>query len=262
MEGSAMALIAGAIGIGLGAAIGLIIGKSKAQPDTAKTDALENEITRLNDEHQQYREQVDAHFNKSSDLIVELTQNYRNVYAHLSDGARNLCLTTPSNLDVELPSGSIYEAEAEKLAHASEDNAATAETASTEKPAAQASDTGTTVTETAATASETTPEANAVEASSDKETTEAAAAESKTANADKKGNGAAQVETQSTEASDTVTAADASEAKAEVKAESPADKSAESTEEPLTIKLGDVPPAVAAVAGQKTEGEKGKQVLH
>lgn len=52
---------------------------------------LESELERLGERLQAEREAVAKHFDRTSDLFLELTRDYTALYAHLAEGARDLC---------------------------------------------------------------------------------------------------------------------------------------------------------------------------
>jgi uncharacterized membrane-anchored protein YhcB (DUF1043 family) len=72
-----------------GCAIGaLVFGTmSRGSKDAKK---LKAELEEKEQELQAYKSSVAGHFNKTSELVNELTQDYVKVYKHLSEGARNL----------------------------------------------------------------------------------------------------------------------------------------------------------------------------
>lgn len=57
----------------------------------ASLEAARAEISRLESETEQYRGEVVEHFNGASDLMRDLTLQYRAVYDHLTRGATSLC---------------------------------------------------------------------------------------------------------------------------------------------------------------------------
>lgn len=57
---------------------------------TSKTDQVRAELDETRDELEQYKASVQSHFDKTSELVNELTQNYARVYRHLADGAHTL----------------------------------------------------------------------------------------------------------------------------------------------------------------------------
>ena len=72
-----------------GCAIGaLVFGTMSLGSKDAKK--LKAELEEKEQELQTYKSSVAGHFNKTSELVNELTQDYVKVYKHLSEGARNL----------------------------------------------------------------------------------------------------------------------------------------------------------------------------
>ena len=60
-------------------------------PSAKKIAELEEALEKRQQEMLQYRESVAGHFAKSSKMFGELTQGYRSLYEHLSEGAHELC---------------------------------------------------------------------------------------------------------------------------------------------------------------------------
>lgn len=99
--------------IWLGIFIGLLAGTAlgaalyrQFMSDTAKVQALEEEIEGLKKEHQAYQHQVHAHFDTSANLFQSLTSNYRELYRHMAGSARQLCPETVSSQLSKLENGS------------------------------------------------------------------------------------------------------------------------------------------------------------
>jgi uncharacterized membrane-anchored protein YhcB (DUF1043 family) len=65
--------------------------------------AAQDELKRRRQEAEAYRGQVSEHFGDTSRLLRELTLQYRAVYEHLAEGARDLCAEGSIPLDVGLP---------------------------------------------------------------------------------------------------------------------------------------------------------------
>ena len=87
--------------IWLGVIIGLLIGMAlgaalyrQFMSDTVKVKALENEVETIKQEHQSYQHQVHAHFDTSATLFRNLAGNYRELYQHMADNAKELCPET------------------------------------------------------------------------------------------------------------------------------------------------------------------------
>ncbi len=98
------------VGLLLGLAFGRRGGKS-----AARVHELETELEASREEISRYREQVADHFTETSRLLRDLTLQYRGVYEHLADGARNLCPEgavelAPSLADAALPATAEEEA--------------------------------------------------------------------------------------------------------------------------------------------------------
>lgn len=73
---------------------GLFLGRGHPAPsegDTAKTRSLEGELSSMKDEFGRYREDVNAHFKTTAELIQEMTDSYKAVYRHLASGSQQLC---------------------------------------------------------------------------------------------------------------------------------------------------------------------------
>lgn len=72
-----------------GCAIGAVIfaAMSRGSRDAGK---LKTELEEKEREFQAYKSSVAGHFNRTSELVNELTQDYVKVYQHLSEGARDL----------------------------------------------------------------------------------------------------------------------------------------------------------------------------
>jgi len=84
-------IIAGLLFI-VGLTVGGIAGRWRGQRDN-KSQELEKEVDRLRTDMQQYRDDVGQHFNKTGELFNTMTQNYREIYAHLATGAQTLSAT-------------------------------------------------------------------------------------------------------------------------------------------------------------------------
>jgi len=84
VEGSSVALV-GAMGVIVGAIIGFLIARFNGSSNS------ESELVAAREALDQYRADVADHFKRSSGLIAEMTNSYRNVYQHMADGAQQLC---------------------------------------------------------------------------------------------------------------------------------------------------------------------------
>jgi uncharacterized membrane-anchored protein YhcB (DUF1043 family) len=59
-------------------------------PSVKRIDEVESDLSKARDEMSSYKTSVNQHFNKTSELVNDLTQNYVKVYQHLADGAQSL----------------------------------------------------------------------------------------------------------------------------------------------------------------------------
>lgn len=73
-----------------GGAIGALLYKM-FRSDEVRIEALEQQLQTLTNEHESYKNNVDAHFSSSAELLSRLTESYKDVYVHMADGARSLC---------------------------------------------------------------------------------------------------------------------------------------------------------------------------
>lgn len=88
-----MLWLTGFIGIIIGTAFGAALYRQLAS-DTAKVKDLEEKLGSLEKEYLSYQHQVHAHFGSSANIFQKLTENYRELYRHLSDSAQQLCPET------------------------------------------------------------------------------------------------------------------------------------------------------------------------
>ena len=85
-----------------------------AAGDVAK---LQAELEQARSDMESYKASVNTHFNKTSDLVNELTQDYVKVYRHLAEGAQTLSETREFTQVLDQPSGRVLisvEAETEQ----------------------------------------------------------------------------------------------------------------------------------------------------
>ena len=82
--GIAVALLGG------GVAAGLALGRAGSRA-RAQIRELELQLRETQEEQAAYRDQVAKHFAGTSDLFRDLTHQYTTLYAHLAEGARDLC---------------------------------------------------------------------------------------------------------------------------------------------------------------------------
>jgi uncharacterized protein len=94
--------IALACGVFLGALINRLMNPTADDVSQLKTD-LERERTEM----ERYKASVNSHFNKTSDLVKELTQDYVKVYQHLAEGAQALSDSPEFTQVLEQPRGRV-----------------------------------------------------------------------------------------------------------------------------------------------------------
>jgi uncharacterized membrane-anchored protein YhcB (DUF1043 family) len=71
--------------------IGLALGRSRSRDAVERAREAEDRLQLAEDEMNRYRHEVSEHFGQTSQLLRDLTLQYRNVYEHLAEGARTLC---------------------------------------------------------------------------------------------------------------------------------------------------------------------------
>lgn len=79
----------GLIALAAGALIGALAYRLFA-PSVARANKVRSELETARQELIDYRASVNRHFDKTSELVNDLTQNYVKVYQHLAEGAQNL----------------------------------------------------------------------------------------------------------------------------------------------------------------------------
>lgn len=95
------------IGVGVGLALGYFL-----FPAMRQAKRLRAELDGLRLEHDTYKAGVAEHFEKTADLVGEMTKSYAAVYDHLAGGARRFCGDTVAGKalafapQVTIPAGS------------------------------------------------------------------------------------------------------------------------------------------------------------
>ena len=75
-------------------AVGIVIGIAftrRLGADAIRAQQLEEKLESMSKSHMEYRNNVSEHFNKTSELINQMTDSYKKVYGHLAVGAQDLC---------------------------------------------------------------------------------------------------------------------------------------------------------------------------
>ena len=79
----------GIIALVAGVMIGVLAYRLLA-PSIKQADQMKTELDTARDELDSYKASVGQHFDKTSELVNDLTQNYVKVYQHLAEGAQSL----------------------------------------------------------------------------------------------------------------------------------------------------------------------------
>ena len=129
-EISVMAWLGAAIMLAIGGGAGFFVARQIKDKRTLELEQkLQDTQSKLND----YQEDVNRHFLKTSLLFSKLTDNYRDVYEHLATGAQKLCNDKPQISALDLPDTKILSAAVAQAAIPSDEKPAeTATSASTE----------------------------------------------------------------------------------------------------------------------------------
>jgi uncharacterized membrane-anchored protein YhcB (DUF1043 family) len=94
----AIGLITFAFGLAVGVGIGyLALGGGR------RTRELEDRYELLQREFDSYRDQVSQHFQRTSELVQNMTQSYRDVYEHLAHGSQALCKEPVDTPRLDIP---------------------------------------------------------------------------------------------------------------------------------------------------------------
>ncbi|MEJ2644082.1 MAG: YhcB family protein [Gammaproteobacteria bacterium] len=72
------------------------------RPGDRRARELETELDKTREDLEHYRADVNRHFERTSQLFGELTENYKTLYTHLAQGAGELCgdQNRPPQLDM------------------------------------------------------------------------------------------------------------------------------------------------------------------
>ncbi len=90
-------MLMAAIGLLIGIGIGFFVGRSSMAKEAEQKAEIESELWQTKREVEEYRHQVNNHFERTAELIggltdsyKEMTQRYKAVYEHLAQGAQTL----------------------------------------------------------------------------------------------------------------------------------------------------------------------------
>jgi hypothetical protein len=96
----------GAIALLCGVFLGMLINR-KMNPSVSDNNQLKADLDAARTEMERYKSSVNSHFNKTSDLVNELTQDYVKVYRHLAEGAQTLSDTREFTQVLDQPQGQV-----------------------------------------------------------------------------------------------------------------------------------------------------------
>lgn len=82
--------IIGIVTLAVGALIGYLIGRTGNS--AGKQQQLIDQLNESQRELGEYKEQVNGHFEKTAELVNNLTESYKAVHQHLAQGSESLCL--------------------------------------------------------------------------------------------------------------------------------------------------------------------------
>ncbi len=78
------------IALAAGAALGYVLNRY-LHPEPRRNRELQEQLHAAQEQHKNYRYDVNAHFNKTAELLGQLAESYRFVHNHLAQGAQDLC---------------------------------------------------------------------------------------------------------------------------------------------------------------------------
>jgi uncharacterized membrane-anchored protein YhcB (DUF1043 family) len=112
-------LVTFAFGIGCGIGIAYLMPGNRR-----RAQALQEKLSKLQQEFDNYHDQVSQHFLKTSELVQKMTESYRDVYEHLASGSQALCQTPVDTPRLDIPEHPAREAGTQGRASDDEDRAA------------------------------------------------------------------------------------------------------------------------------------------
>lgn len=68
----------------------------------SRVKELEEELSKAQVDHTEYRGKVSQHFEKTAELFEDMTERYRAVYQHMASSAQTLCEERPPALQLDI----------------------------------------------------------------------------------------------------------------------------------------------------------------
>ena len=93
-------------------AVGIVMGIAftrRLGTNATRVQQLEEKLESMSESHLEYRNNVSEHFNVTSELINQMTNNYKKVYDHLAIGAQDLCSNQVAEKILPLQSDAVFE---------------------------------------------------------------------------------------------------------------------------------------------------------
>ena len=91
--------IIGVVALAIGGLIGFLLGRSGS--DAGERQTLQRQLDETRDELGSYKQEVSEHFEKTAELVNQMTQSYREVHRHLAQGAQTLAASENARLALE-----------------------------------------------------------------------------------------------------------------------------------------------------------------
>lgn len=88
--------IIGLVALAVGGVIGYLLGRSGS--DAGQRQALSSQLDAAKEELNSYKQDVTEHFEKTAELVNQLTHTYKDVHQHLASGAQSLCDSDTASL--------------------------------------------------------------------------------------------------------------------------------------------------------------------
>jgi hypothetical protein len=91
MEWNAMVLLAFGAGLALGAGGVAFAQRRSVRAARERAERLAADLDETREAFEAHRQEVTKHFEQTSNLFRDLTEQYTRLYAHLAEGAREFC---------------------------------------------------------------------------------------------------------------------------------------------------------------------------